>query len=245
MATDFRTGVPAEAQVNTAFWEGSSIRRQTDFVLRHLALALEAAGSSMEHVLKAQIWLADITDLPRMEDSWRAAFPSDPPARTVLAAGGFGVVGGIIEVNLVAVRADGRTRKQVVRADCPIPLGHASPVVRAGDLIFLSGLFAADATGLVPGARIDPDFPYAGSSIHAQTEWILDQADALCRAADTGLETVARQQIFYTDLREFDASFRAVAARFGEGMPATSVVQVPATAVPGCGVVMDMWAVTA
>jgi enamine deaminase RidA (YjgF/YER057c/UK114 family) len=245
MATDFRTGIPPEAQVSTAFWEGSSIRRQTDFVLKNLALALEAAGSSMEHVLKAQIWLADITDLPRMEDSWSAAFPSDPPARTVLAAAGFGVVGGIIEVNLVAVRAGGQTRKEVVRADCPIPIGHASPVVRAGDLIFLSGLFAADANGLVPGARIDPGFPYAGSSISVQTEWILDQADGLCRAAGSGLEAVARQQLFYTDLREFDASFRVVAARFGDGLPATSVVQVPAPGVPGCGVVMDMWAVTA
>src|SRR2546425_4761861 len=29
MATDFRTGVPAEAQVSPVFWEGSAIRRQT------------------------------------------------------------------------------------------------------------------------------------------------------------------------------------------------------------------------
>lgn len=243
MATDFRTGIPPEAQASPTFWEGSSIRRQTDFVLKNLAVTLEAAGSSMEHVLKAQIWLADLADLPRMEDSWRAAFGSDPPARTVLAATDFGVVGGIIEVNLVAVRAGGRTRKQVVRASCPLPLGHASPVVRAGDLIFLSGLFAADDNGLIPGARLDPGFPYTGSSIRAQTEWILDQADTLCRAAGASLDRVARQQLFYTDLREFDASFRAVAARFGDGMPATSVVQVPATAVPGCGVVMDLWAV--
>jgi enamine deaminase RidA (YjgF/YER057c/UK114 family) len=44
MATDFRTGVPPEAQVSAIFWEGSSIRRQTEFVLKNLALALEAAG---------------------------------------------------------------------------------------------------------------------------------------------------------------------------------------------------------
>jgi len=111
MATDFRTGIPAEAQVNGIFWEGSSIRRQTEFILKNLKLTLEAAGSSMAHVLKAQIWLADINDLPRMEDAWRVAFPQDPPARTVLSAADFGVTGGIIEINLVAVRRDGRTRK--------------------------------------------------------------------------------------------------------------------------------------
>src|SRR5262249_23859378 len=84
MATDFRTGIPAEAQITGVFWEGSSIRRQTEFILKNLKLTLEAAGSSMAHVLKAQIWLANIGDLPRMEDAWRTAFPQEPPARTVL-----------------------------------------------------------------------------------------------------------------------------------------------------------------
>jgi enamine deaminase RidA (YjgF/YER057c/UK114 family) len=244
MATDFRTGIPAEAQANPTFWEGSTIRRQTEFILKNLALTLEAAGSSLEHVVKAQIWLGNIDDLPRMEDAWRAAFPHDPPARTVLAATDFGVVGGIIEINLIALRKDGRTRKEVVRARCPVPLGHASAAVRAGDLLFLSGLHAATEDGVIPGARIDPGFPYAGSSIRAQTEWILEQADSLCRAAGTDLGAVARQQIFYTDLRDFDASFRTIAARFGDGLPATSVIRVPAIPVPGCGVAMDLWAVS-
>lgn len=243
MATDFRTGIPPEAQVNPIFWEGSPIRRQTDFMLKNLARTLEAAGSTMAHVVKAQVWLADINDLPRMEDSWRAAFPEDPPARTVLAASDFGVVGGLIEVNLIAVRAGGRLRKEIVQARCPVPLGHASAAVRAGDLLFLSGLSAADAGGLVREARVDPGFPHAGASIRTQTEWILGQAETLCRTAGLPLEAAVRQQLFYTDLRGFDASWRALAARFGDEMPATSVVQVPATAVPGCGVVLDLWAV--
>jgi len=245
MATDFRTGVPPEAQVSAIFWEGSSIRRQTEFVLKNLAIALEAAGSSLRDAVKAQVWLADIADLPRMEDAWRAAFPEDPPARTVLQASGFGCVGGIIEVNLIAVRTGGKTKKEVVRAPCPVPLGHASPAVRAGDLVFLSGLCAADPGGLIAAARVDPGFPYAGSSMRAQTEWILAQAETLCRAAGIGLDAVARQQLFYTDLGAFDASWGPIAARFGDGMPATSIVQVPAMAVPGCGVTLDMWAVRA
>jgi enamine deaminase RidA (YjgF/YER057c/UK114 family) len=76
------------------------------------------------------------------------------------------------------------------------------------------------------------------------TEWILEQADSLCRAAGTDLGAAARQQIFYIDLRDFDASFRTIAARFGDGLPATSVVRVPSIPVPGCGVAMDLWAVS-
>ena len=85
----------------------------------------------------------------------------------------------IIEVNLIAVREGGAVRKEVVRATCPVPLGHASPAVRAGDLVFLSGLFAATGEGLIPEARVDPGFPYAGSSLRTQTDWILDQDSAL------------------------------------------------------------------
>jgi len=239
--TDFRTGIHPEAQVNPVFWEGSPIRRQTDYVLKNLALTLEAAGSGMEHVVKAQVWLAEMVDLPRFEDSWRAAFPGDPPARTVLPCSGYGAQGSLLEVNLIALRRGGHVRKEPINANCPIPLGHASPAVRAGDLVFLSGLFAADGNGLIPAAMIDPGFPYAGSSIRAQTEWLLDKADALCRAAGARLRDAVRQQLFYSDLREFDASYRVFAERFGEEMPATSVVQVPGTAVPGCRVVADLW----
>jgi enamine deaminase RidA (YjgF/YER057c/UK114 family) len=243
MATDFRTGVAPDAQVNPTFWEGSAIRRQTEFILKNLALALEAAGSAMDQVVKAQIYLADLADLPRFEDAWRAAFPTDPPARTVLPASAFGCLGGLIEINLIALRTAGKTRKQIVRGPCPVPLGHASPAVRAGDLLFLSGLCAADANGLIRAARVDPAFPYAVSPILAQTEWILDQADALCRAAGASLDAIARQQLFYTDLRDVAVSFRALAVRFGDGMPATSIVRVPGIPVPGCGLVADMWGV--
>ena len=243
MATDFRTGIPPEAQVNPVFWEGSAIRRQTEFTLKNLAIALEVAGSSMDNVVKAQIYLADMNDLPRFEDAWRVAFPTDPPARTVLPASAFGLVGGLIEINLIAVRAGGKTKKQVVRDATSAALGHASAAVRAGDLLFLSGLVAADDHGLIPGARVDPDFPYARSSIAVQTEWILDQADALCRAAGASLDSVTRQQLFYTDLREAGVSFRALGARFGDAMPATSAIRVTSTAVPGCTVLADMWAV--
>lgn len=239
--TDFRTGIAPEAQVNPVFWEGSPIRRQTDYVLKNLALTLAAAGSSMEQVVKAQIWLADLADLPRFEASWRAVFPHAPPARTVLPCTSYGALGSLLEINLIALREGGRVRKEPVNASCPIPLGHASAAVRAGELVFLSGLFASDGNGLIPAGAVDPGFPYAGSPIRAQTEWILDRADALCRAAGVRLRDAVRQQLFYTDLREFDASFRAVVDRFGEEMPATSVVQVPGMAVPGCTVVADFW----
>src|SRR5207244_12692457 len=127
---------------------------------------------------------------------------------------------------------------------CPVPGADAGAAGGAVDLVCLSGLFASAGDVVIPQARVDHVFPYAGSSLRVQTEWILEQADALCRAAGTELGAAARQQLFYMDLREFDASFRSVAARFGDALPATSVVRVPAMAVPGSGVTMDIWVVS-
>src|SRR3546814_20715201 len=52
--TDWKSGVAPEAQVDPNFWEGSPIDRQARFVLDNLASTLEAAGSSLENVVKAR-----------------------------------------------------------------------------------------------------------------------------------------------------------------------------------------------
>ena len=52
-------------------WAGVPIRKQTEFlILEKLKPALEAAGSSLERSLKAQIYLADIEDTPDCLDVW-------------------------------------------------------------------------------------------------------------------------------------------------------------------------------
>ena len=52
----------------------SQIRLQTEFLIEHkLKPALEAAGSSLEQSVKAQIYLADIADVPDCLDVWNAA----------------------------------------------------------------------------------------------------------------------------------------------------------------------------
>lgn len=51
-------------------WAGIEIRKQTEFlILEKLRPALEAAGSSLEQSLKAQIYLANIEDAPDCLDS--------------------------------------------------------------------------------------------------------------------------------------------------------------------------------
>ena len=60
-------------------WAGSGIRKQTEFIiLEKLEPALEAAGSSLERSLKAQIYLAQVDDFPNFIDAWSRYYANYP-----------------------------------------------------------------------------------------------------------------------------------------------------------------------
>lgn len=53
--------------------------------LENVKMVLEAAGSSLDRVLKVTVFLTDIANFQAMNDVYRTFFPSDPPARTTIA----------------------------------------------------------------------------------------------------------------------------------------------------------------
>ena len=57
---------------------------QTEQVFRNLTAVLEAAGSDMEHILKATVFLADMADYNTMNELYHRHFKGDPPARTTV-----------------------------------------------------------------------------------------------------------------------------------------------------------------
>jgi enamine deaminase RidA (YjgF/YER057c/UK114 family) len=103
-------------------------------------------------------------------------------------------------------------------------------------------MLAADGGGLVREARIDPRQPYFSSSIEAQMECLLDEAQRVCEAAGTSLEHVVRIQQFHTDLDELYPACKVWQRRL-PGIPLPlSAIEVPAPLlVPGCTVQLDLW----
>lgn len=65
------------------FPEGG-IEAQTQQVFRNLAAVLEASGSSVDHIVKATVFLADMNDYNVMNELYRKQFKADPPARTTV-----------------------------------------------------------------------------------------------------------------------------------------------------------------
>jgi len=61
-------------------------RAQTAQVLANVRSILEQGGASMEDVLKCNVYLADIRHFQAMNEEFRKAFPTDPPARTTVEA---------------------------------------------------------------------------------------------------------------------------------------------------------------
>ena len=58
------------------------IRAETRQVCENLQALLEAAGSSLDRVVKVTIYMKDVGELAEMNEVFSAYFPVDPPART-------------------------------------------------------------------------------------------------------------------------------------------------------------------
>jgi len=63
------------------------IEAQTRETLEVIKITLEAAGSSLDKVVKATVLLKNAQDFSKMNEVYRTFFPKDPPARTTLVAG--------------------------------------------------------------------------------------------------------------------------------------------------------------
>jgi len=60
------------------------IREQTERVMKNLSAVLEAAGSSLDLVVKTSVFLADLNDFTEMNEAYGKFFGEIPPARSTV-----------------------------------------------------------------------------------------------------------------------------------------------------------------
>ena len=158
-----------------------------------------------------------------------------------MATPGLAIEEGRIEINAIALKRGGATRAQTIDAGVMPAWAGYSQAVRAGDLLFISGLLAIDRNGLIDAARVDPAQPHFGSSVQAQMDYLLANAQKLCKAAGTSLANVVRIQQFHTNLNDFYPAYQVWQQHLpGQFLP-YSAVEVPFLPVPGCTVQLDLW----
>ena len=63
--------------------------------------SIEAAGSGLDHVIKAQVFLVDLKDFFAFDEVWHEFFPTPPP-RTTVGTTGLLLDDALIEIDVVA-----------------------------------------------------------------------------------------------------------------------------------------------
>ena len=94
-----QTGIDPE----TGELVSADLEAQTRQVLTNLKNVLEAAGSSLDRVVKTTVFIRDMADFPKMNAIYAEFFPSNPPARSTIAVAGL-PKGGVVEIEAIAVR---------------------------------------------------------------------------------------------------------------------------------------------
>jgi 2-iminobutanoate/2-iminopropanoate deaminase len=121
-------------------------------------------------------------------------------------------------------------RKQIVKTEeAPKAIGPYSQAVSVGNLVFLSGQIPLDpATGEI-----------AKGGIAEQTRRVMDNLEAVLRAAGASLSEVVKSTIYLTDLGDFAKVNEVYGSYFPNEPPARATVEV--AALPrGASIEIDM-----
>jgi len=222
LASDWKNGVPAEARKHPNFpFYGSDIKLQTDYVLKNLVKTFNAAGATLDNVFKAQVFLTDLNDFAGFDEVWRGYFKSPPP-RTTVGTTGLLVKDTLVEIDLIAA-LPGKPIN-VIKSSAPKPLAHYAEAVRVGDLVFAAGQLASDFKGGVPAtAKRGENFPFYGSDIQLQTEFVLQNLKQTFEAAGSSLDHVVKAQVFMTNLDDFAGFDQVWKRHFKVPPPRTTV----------------------
>ncbi len=109
-------------------------------------------------------------------------------------------------------------RKVISSDEAPKPIGPYSQAIDAGPFIFCSGQIPLDprTNQLIQG------------DISAQAKRILDNFEAVLKAAGSSLDRAVKLTVYLKDLGDFESLNLVLAQRFPQNPPARAVVQISA-----------------
>jgi 2-iminobutanoate/2-iminopropanoate deaminase len=109
------------------------------------------------------------------------------------------------------------------------PISHFTDAVRAGELLFVSGIVAVDADGQLVG----------GEDVVAQARQVLENMRRVLAAAGCGFEDVVKVTIYLTDVDDRPLINPVRQEVFGAARPASTLVEVPRLAVHGAKIEIE------
>jgi len=224
-------------------WHDSSVERQTHAVLQKLETIAKSAGTTLDHSVKADVYIGHPQDFAAMDRVWKQWFPKNPPARVVIPYMGMGARGSRVEVALTLLAGDAKITKTTIAAPAaPPPLGHEPQAVKAGNYLFFSTQMAFGPDGtLAPAMVRNPEFPWYGSPGQAQMRYMMKNISAICEAGGTTVDQICRRVCFHSDFQWFAESIEEWARYFPEDKPASTTIRLGGPlVVPGANTLLDL-----
>jgi 2-iminobutanoate/2-iminopropanoate deaminase len=115
------------------------------------------------------------------------------------------------------------------------PISHYTDAVRAGDLLFISGVVPIDRDGGLVG----------GDDVVAQTRQVFANLAAVLAAAGATFADVVKVNVYLTDIADRARINPVRQEIFGDVRPASTLVEVSALAVPGAKIEIEAVALLA
>jgi reactive intermediate/imine deaminase len=186
---------------------------QTRRIVERIRDVLSAAGSSLEQVVAATVYLKSQSDFAAMNDAYRTYWPNDPPTRTTVVTD-LVLPDALVEMSMIAVPAGGE--RVVVQPDAwiksPNPYSYA---IRTGTTLFLSGLVS----------RNGRDNSVVSGDVATQTRVVLENARELLEAAGMTLANVVSAKVYLPELAGFQQMNESYRKVFSSAPPARATVQ--------------------
>ena len=124
-------------------------------------------------------------------------------------------------------------REEYMVEGAAAPISHYTDAVRAGDLLFVSGVVPVDRDGNLVG----------GNDVVAQARAVFENMRAVLAAAGAGPADVVKVTVFLTDVDDRPSINSVRQEFFGETRPASTLVEISRLAVPGAKIEVEAVAV--
>jgi reactive intermediate/imine deaminase len=192
---------------------------QTERVMENLKSVLAAAGAGFDDVVKTNIYLADLADGGKVNETYGRYFQRSLPARATVQMPAL-ARGARIQIECVAVKGAAGTGRMSQSGLIPRTLGLASQSIGVSprSFVFVSGQIPLDpATGQ----------PVQGD-IAAQTERVMQNLKAVLDAAGASFDKVVKTTIFLSDIADSTKVNETYGRYFPQAPPANVTVQAAA-----------------
>jgi reactive intermediate/imine deaminase len=125
------------------------------------------------------------------------------------------------------------TRREYRVSGLSEPISHYTDAVRAGDLLFVSGVVPVDDEGGLVG----------GDDVAAQARQVFANMERVLEAAGAAFVDVVKVTVFLTDVDDRPLINPVRQEVFGETRPASTLVEVAGLAIPGAKIEVEAVAV--